>query len=201
MQEASEMKKCIISAFSDTGARCLGAIEFEIVNLAMLRRIGSHKDDETRKLDVLERLTDGQLDTGVLIHFHGVVDLSNSILQSDELRDRLLMIEQWRKSNYQIELKGFYSTRTVSKNLDDIARYLTKGGNETLRYNPGFGRDPDAQLDAQVWRGKSGRADKGADTVTDERSLTNGEIGLLDQIWVRQMQKKQDSRGYLIEVG
>lgn len=200
VQAASEMESCITGVFCGTGATCLGAIEFEVVNLAMLRRIGSKKDDETRKLDVLERLTDGQLDTGVLIHFHGVVDLSNSILQSDKLRAQLLKVTQWQRSNYQVELKAFYSTRSATKNFDAIAGYLTKGGNETLRYNPGFGRDPEAQLDAQIWRGKSGRADRGADTVTDERSLTNSEILLLDQIWVRQMDQRQDNRGYLVAI-
>lgn len=198
IQAAYEMDDCITGAFSGTGATCLGAIEFEIVNLAMLRRIGSLKDDETRKLDVLERLTDGQLDTGVLIHFHGVVDLSNSILRSDELRERLMTTEKWQKSDYQVELKGFYKTRTLAENLDGIAGYITKGGNDTLRYNPGFGRDPDDQLDAQVWRAGMGRADRGGETISDERSLTLGEIAFLDQVWLQLMMRRQDHRGYLI---
>ena len=195
------MTECVIRSFIDTGATCLGAIEFEIVNLAMLRRIGSLKEDETRKLDVLERLTDGQLDTGVLIHFHGVVDLSNSLLQSDELRTKFLAIEHWRKSDFQVQLKAFYGNRTLAENLDGLASYITKGGNETLRYNLGFGRDPDDQLDAQIWRSGLGRADRGAETITDERALTLAEVALLDQLWVSLMRKRHDNRGYLIEIG
>lgn len=201
IRATAEMEDCINRAFAGTGARCLAGVEIEIVNLAMLRRIGNPKDDETRKLDVLERLTNGHIDTGILIHFHGVVDLSNSLLQSHELRTKLLTIEQWRRSDFQVQLKSFYSNRTLVENLDAIASYITKGGNERLRYNLGFGRDPDDQLDAQIWRCGLGRADRGAETITDERSLTLAELALLDKIWVRLMRKRPDNRGYLIEIG
>ena len=204
LRAASEMEAGIHRVFEGLGAWCLGAIEVEIVNLALLRRIGSLSDDETRKLNVLEKLggsSDTQLDCGVLIHFHGVVDLSNSLLREEQLRARLAEVKEWQLSPYQIEAKHLFQKRALLDNLRDIASYITKGGNEQLRYNTGFGRDLPDDLDAKVWRAGSGRADKGGETITDQRALTLAEIRLLDKIWLELMNKRQDKRGYLVKIG
>jgi hypothetical protein len=205
LRAASEIEAGIHHVFESIGAWCLGAIEVEIVNLALLKRIGSLSNDETRKLNVLEKLSgssDTQLDCGVLVHFHGVVDLvGNSLLREEKLRARLAEVKEWQCSPYQIELKRFFQKRSLYQNLCAIASYVTKGGNEHLRYNTGFGRDLPDDLDAKVWRAGSGRADKGGETVTDERALTLAEIALLDEVWLELMNKRQDERGYLIQVG
>jgi hypothetical protein len=204
LRAVARMDHCIHIALEETGAWCLGAIEVEIVSLAMLRRIRSLKDDESRKLNVLEKLSeisDAQLDCGVLIHFHGVVDLSNSLLEEEKFRSRLAGVSDWQRSPYQIQLKRFFQNRPLHANLRQIASYITKGGNEELRYNSGFGRDLPDDLDAKIWRSGTGRADQGGDTLTDERALTIAEISLLDEIWLELMSKRHDQRGYLIQIG
>lgn len=206
MRDVANMEAALNHCFDGAGAWLLGAFEFEVVNIALLRRIGSLNEDETRKLDVLERLVDphvGTLNSGVLVHFHGIVDLGggNSLLREEQLRARFKQIAAWQRSSYQVELKRFYKKPTVAKNLKDIAAYITKGGNETLRYNAGFGRDLADDLDAKIWRAGIGRADQGGETVTDERGLSLGEIALLDGIWLEMMSRRKDQRGYLVRLG
>ena len=203
------METALADIFADSGAWLLGAVEVEIVNLALLRRIGAKKDAEARKLNVLQRLYETNASAGsmnnhdksVLVHFHGVVDLSNSSLRDDDLRNRAKRVAMWQRSPYQIELKRLFKNRTIAQNAHDIAMYLTKGGNDQLRYNAGFGRALDEDLDAKIWRAGAGRAEKGADTVPDERGLTMGEIAFLDDIWLELMDRKQDKRGYLVRIG
>ena len=209
IRSIEQMEAALVDTLAGSGAWLLGAVEVEIVNIALLRKIGAKKDDEARKLNVLQKLSEpnasaesiNPYDKGVLVHFHGVVDFSNSLLGDDELRKRAKRVAAWQRSPYQIELKRLFKDRTIEQNLHDIAMYLTKGGNEQLRYNAGFGRDLDEDLDAKIWRAGTGRADKGADTVPDERGLTMGEIALLDDIWRELMDRKPDKRGYLVQIG
>lgn len=200
LNEAIHLKQKLHAALSETGIRCLGAVEFEIVNLSLFRKIKSRSTGENRKLDVLEKLGGQSLETGALVHFHGILDFRGSRVDSEHLRRRLQGAEDWRRSTYQVEIKQLYESKPLRENLHQIAAYLTKGGNETLRYNLGFGRDPDSQLDAQIWRGPSGRADHGAESVPDERGMTIGEIQLLDQLWLRLMKTRDDDRGYIVDL-
>lgn len=178
---------------------CLVAVEFEIVNLSLLRKIKSRSNSEPRKLDVLEKIGATDIASGVLVHLHGVLNFSNAKLDANAFKAELRKDKAWARSNYQIEIKNLHRGKPLEENLERIASYLTKGGNETLKYNPGFGRDPDSLLDTQIWRGKSGRVENGAEAIPDERGLTIGEIRLLDEIWQRQMAAREDNRGYLIE--
>jgi hypothetical protein len=213
MRAVGGMEAALRRVFDGSGAWALGAVEVEVVNIALLRRIGSLSDDEARKLNVLEKIREpgasaGSLvagahrDSGVLVHFHGIVDLvSNWLLCEERLRDRAKRVASWQRSPYQVELKRLFKDRAVLKNVRDIASYLTKGGNEQLRYSAGFGRDLDEDLDAKIWRAGTGRADKGGKTVEDERGLTVGEIVFLDEIWRELMGRKRDKRGYLVWLG
>lgn len=200
---AAEIELEIKRVLSPTGARFLGAVEVEIVSLELMRRIKASKGDQARKLTVLEGLidpADGYFDAGILVHIHGVLDLCNSILREDEIRGQLQASPFWSKAPYQVELKEFFSTNDITKNLTNIAAYITKGGNEALRYNPGFGRDPTEHLEAQIWRAGLGRKDSGADTTTDERALSFREISTLDEIWRALMDRSTNGRGYLISI-
>ncbi len=208
MRAVSRMEAAFHLAFDGSGAWLLGAVEVEVVNIALLRRIGSLSEDETRKLDVLEKISDikssdnAPWDSGVLVHFHGIVDLGlNSLLREEQLRHKIKKISVWQRSPYQVELKKLFKDHTVAKNLHDIASYITKGGNDQLRYNAGFGRDLVDDLDAKMWRAGEGRADQGAETVTDERGLTIGEIKFMDGIWCELMARKRNKRGYLVRFG
>jgi len=198
---ASRMEREINRAVGQAGVACLGATEIEVVNLKLLEKIKSLSDNEARKLNVLQNISDCSdvdPDCGVMIHFHGIV-VSNSSLRNKELRSALTNVEDWARSPYQIELKNLFRNKTITQNLEKIASYVTKGGNENLRYNAGFGRDLPEDTDARIWRAGTGRADEGGETLTDERALTLHEIALLDRIWIALMSRRPDMRGYLIE--
>lgn len=200
----TEMEKELHRLLASNGLRFLGAVEVEVVSLDLMRRIISSSEDQSRKLTVLDRLIDpgqGTLDKGLLIHIHGVMDLRNSALRDDEIRDRLRQSPFWSRSGYQVEMKSFFAKNSTTKNLANIAAYITKGGNEKLRYNPGFGRDPADQIEASIWRQGLGRKDKGAETATDERALSFSEIAKLDEIWRMLMDRAQDGRGYMVSIG
>jgi hypothetical protein len=137
------------------------------------------------------------------VHFHGIVDLldCNSALREELLRKRAKELGAWQRAPYQVELKRLFKGRTVLQNIQEISRYLTKGGNDDLRCNAGFGRDLADDLDAKIWRAGMGRADRGAETVADERGLTVGEIVFLDDIWRALMDRNRSERGYLLRLG
>jgi hypothetical protein len=213
IRAVERMEGALERVVKGTGAKVLGAVEVEIVNIALLRKIGSLSEDEVRKLNVLESITasgadngskiTGAQDSGVLVHFHGIVDLGgrNSLLREDQLRKGMKKIAAWQRSGYQVEIKRLFKEKAVQQNLRYIASYITKGGNERLRYNAGFGRDLAEDLDAKIWRAGTGRADKGGETIADERGLTIGEIKLLDDIWSTLMARKRNKRGYLVRLG
>ena len=208
MRAVGRMEATLRRVFDGTHAWMLGAIEIEIVNIALLRKISTLSKDEARKLNVLEKLYEADsssigsmVDSGALVHFHGIVDLiGNSSLREEQLRRRFQKVAAWQRSPYQVELKRLFLGRTISANIRDIASYVTKGGNDQLRYNAGFGRDLAEDLDARIWRAGTGRADKGGETVTDERGLTIGEIKFLDEAWRHLMDRKSNKRGYLVLV-
>jgi hypothetical protein len=211
MRAVQEMETALSRVFEGSDTWVLGAVEVEIVNVGLLRRIGSLSGDEARKLNVLQRLdetdaldaADQHGSSRALVHFHGIVDLNdgNSSLRLEALRERTREIAGWQRSPYQIELKRLFRDQTVLQNVQEISRYLTKGGNGKLRYNAGFGRDLDQDLDAKIWRTGTGRADKGGETVADERGLTVGETEFLDDVWRSLMDRNRNKRGYLLRFG
>lgn len=187
-----------------------GAIELEIVNLELLRRISSMSDNEARKLNVLEDLRELRELQGllipeerdkvkVLVHCHTVVDFGmNYDANMEEVRRRRERYGYWRRSRYQVKFDSLFKKRKTSNNLMKIAHYVTKGGNENLRYNAGFGRDLAEDLEAMIWRKGIGRADKGGETIEDERGLSVAEVKALDGLYRWIMDRRNDKRGYLI---
>jgi hypothetical protein len=138
-----------------------------------------------------------------LVHFHGIVDLinGNSPLREELIRKRAREIDAWQRSPYQIELKQHFKGRTVLQNVQKLSSYVTKGGNDDLRYDAGSGRDLEEDLDAKIWREGMGRADRGGETVADERGLTIREIVFLDDFWRELMDRTLDKRGYRLQFG
>jgi hypothetical protein len=211
MRAIEGMEAALGRVFDGSDTWALGAVEVEIVNVELLRRIGAGSDDEARKLKVLQRLHETEaLDASAehsssraLVHFHGIVDLvnGNSALREELLRKRAKEIVAWQRSPYQVELKRLFENRTVLQNVQVISRYLTKGGNDRLRYNAGFGRELEEDLDTKLWRAGMGRADKGGEAVADERGLNVGEIMFLDEIWRTLMDRNRSKRGYLLRLG
>ena len=184
-----------------------GSIELEMVNLDILERINTAREDEGRKLNVLSSLmplkefrglmiTDDKSKSKILVHCHVVVDLGSDYARNLELlHEKKKRVQSWKKSGYQVEIKGLFKNRKTAKNLKGISAYVTKGGNENLRYSAGFGRDLAEDLEAKIWRvGKLKKAEK----FDDERGLTVGEVKQLDQLYVWLMRRRSDKRGYII---
>jgi hypothetical protein len=188
-----------------------GTIELEMVNLDILERVGKARDDEQRKMHVLLGLWTQEDFQGlmvsadksvskILVHCHVVVDLGKDFTKNEEALRRLCAKEgSWKRSKYQVEIKSLFKNRKMSQNLQAIAAYVTKGGNENLRYNAGFGRDLAEDLEAKIWRNFGvGRSSRGGETVEDERGLTVGEVQQLDALYVWLMNRRKDKRGYLL---
>ena len=196
--------------FGDMKLWSRGAIELEVVNLELLYRISEMKVGEARKLNVLEDLRELREFQGlfvaeergkvkVLVHCHTVVDFGKEYdANMEEAKSRIERYGYWRRSGYQVKFDSLFKKRKTSNNLTKIAHYVTKGGNENLRYNAGFGRDLAEDLEAKIWRKGIGRADKGGETIEDERGLSVAEVKALDGLYRWIMDRRNDKRGYLI---
>ena len=92
----------------------------------------------------------------------------------------------------------------LKKNLEDIAAYLTKGGNENLIYKIGFGYDNAEKLERQML--KAGKTAKQGDYagIENEMSLTITEIKFLGEA-INQMMERTGSKNlrtvYLYKCG
>lgn len=196
--------------FGDIGLWSRGAIELEIVNLSILERISRQSDNEARKLNVLNDLreiveleglhvAEGKEATKVLVHCHTVVDLGQEVEKNlEEIKRRIKHYGFWNTARYQIKFDSLFKAKTTANNLDKIAAYVTKGGNENLRYNAGFGRDLAEDLEAKIWREGLGRSDKSGELIEDERGLTMEEVRRLDELYAWLMKRRKDRRGYII---
>jgi hypothetical protein len=202
------------------GIHFVGAVEVEIVNLPVLREIAKKSDEnEHRKLAVLEEMSSrhqklfDRHDVVALVHLHGIVDLGPWYAEGKE--DLLAKELRWEwRGKYRVEVKGtfsrYYDGRAIPirRNLEKIANYMVKGGNEDLRYSARFGREvledgsPLAAnlLDNRMKKG-AGNARYNEDaTVEDFLSLTIHEIQVLVSVIDRLMGKRK-REGYLIKHG
>jgi hypothetical protein len=191
------------------GIEVIGAAEIEIVNVEKMKRMASVAD-EARKLDVIDAMLPAEekslYKTGItsyaLVHFHGVIDVGNS--GAEKLRKLDMVSRHYWSEKYAVQIKSLYSTKTVKKNLTDIATYLTKGGNENLIYKIGFGYDDEDKIQRQLL--KAGRAKKEGDYagIENELSLTIAEVKFLGEA-INQMMDRTCSKnmrnGYLFKYG
>jgi hypothetical protein len=135
----------------------------------------------------------------ILVHCHTVVDFGKDYdANMEEAKRRIERYGYWKRSRYQVKFDSLFKKRKTSNNLTKIAYYVTKGGNENLRYNAGFGRDLAEDLEAKIWREGLGRADKGGETIEDERGLSVAEVKALDGLYRWLMDRRSDKRGYLL---
>jgi hypothetical protein len=125
------------------GIWCLGAVEVEVINIEKMRMI--HEDQtesEARKLNVIEsmikrlRKNDQHLSSFFLVHFHGIVTASSQDRFND-FADALKRNKEWKREPRQIQLKPISKqfkskSKSLDKNLADIATYITKGGNDWI---------------------------------------------------------------------
>lgn len=161
---------------------------------------GDAECDNTRRkhaviesmVEPLYRYDDG---TFALVHFHGLVDLGHWASNSMKHEAVAKHLRKLWAGNFRVDLKETFSDQGIGKKFDAIAQYMTKGGNENLRYKDKFGRE---QVEGKIWREGLGRADTGGETVEDEHGLTIGEIRDLDAIYKKLMGK--DGDGFVVRV-
>lgn len=206
------------------GMRCLGAIEVEVISIPLMQRMRelSQALVEQRKIDVCEDLAH-HLNSSlfateksfVLIHFHGVLS-SHKSRNFEKLRLALAAVKRWAIAPRQIEIKKLsegYSgkPKSTEANLQDIAAYIVKGGNDWrdgksyLRYKMNFSSD--MNLSMEEWEALNWRKDEDVqrehrmEGITDLLSLTPGEIVVLARVIHTMMTGNQKNTGYLIQVG
>ena len=186
----------------------LGAVELEIVDLPLMRRL-IRSDADTTKPHVLGRLPTVNSGNGIgdrqcLIHFHGVIDVAEGKI--DHVRGLMSKpgtLDILDEGTIISELKGFSKTwdkkkKSLRKNLSHWIRYPFKGGNDGLRINHRWGRDRSDVESAMARSAKARREDPDRDFDLDERSLTYAEIVWLNDAYYWLSQGKADGRGETI---
>ncbi len=203
------------------GIWMLGAVELEMVSLEIMRdnrKLTTTASGEMRKLDVCEALLKRlpkkhqNVPSYLLIHFHGLVS-AVSEHRFDLFEQRLKAVKKWAKIPRAIELKRLSTQfkgrkKPMESNLKDIARYITKGGNDWignkayLRYKLSFdGRDTS---DEEAWVQENWRKneilkqERIEDGLEDALSLNHHEISCLAEVIDRMMQLKRNRIGYLV---
>ena len=208
------------------GIDCLGAIEIEVVSFKHMRRFAKLNDGEKgeqRKLEVCEKLLVHRgLDEAnssnlsyLLVHFHGIL-FGKKPKDFDHMNKVLRTSPQWSVAPRQIEIKKLSTEfknkkKSTEDNLSDIARYITKGGNDWiggkayLRYKMGF--EQNMNLSMEEWESLNWRKDEDLkrenkqDGITDVLSLTYHEISTLASLIYALMMSNPNSTGYQVKLG
>lgn len=126
------------------GLWCLGTVEVEVVSFELMRRRADRSDSEEHKLTLCESLKDRlpKRDQGTpvyfLIHFHGIVVVTRPGRFAD-LEKQLK--REWKHDPRQVQVQPLSKVfngkpRTPRESLLDIARYITKGGNDWINKKP-----------------------------------------------------------------
>lgn len=208
------------------GVECLGAIEVEVVSIKQMRRfleLNESNKGEQRKLEVCEKLLvhrdHGESNSSnlsyLLVHFHGIL-FSNKSKDFDELNKVLRTSPQWGVAPRQIEIKKLSKefnkkSKSMEDNFSDIARYITKGGNDWsggksyLRYKLGF--EQNMNLDLEEWEALNWRKDEALklqnqlEGIVDMLSLTSHEISTLASLIHQMMSLNPNGTGYQVKIG
>lgn len=126
------------------GLWCLGTVEVEVVSFELMRRRADRSDAEGHKLTLCESLEkrlpkrDQRMPVYFLIHFHGMVVAARPG-RIAELGNQLKF--EWKHDPRQVQVQPLPKAvngkpRTPKESLIDIARYITKGGNDWINKKP-----------------------------------------------------------------
>jgi hypothetical protein len=207
LHAVEEMEAQLRSALSREIAQIgiLGVSEVEIVKMGLYGK--KDADDEARKGQVLRELARKKdlteagtvfefrelagKDHLALIHFHGIVDLgpdaaNREICLQDTLR------QTW-KGSWCVELKRLFTDLSIEKSLRNLAGYLTKGGNDTLRFTKQFGSESPESLELAMV--KAGYAESGE--YDDHLGLSSGQVSVLVHVYDALMRRNRARDGYL----
>jgi hypothetical protein len=126
-----------------------------------------------------------------LVHFHGIVDLGPDAANR-EISLQNILRQTW-KGSWCVELKGLFTTLSMEKNLRNIAGYLTKGGNDTLRFRKLFGNGAPESMELAM--AKQGYAESGE--YDDHLGLSSGQVAVLVNVYDALMRRNRARDGYL----
>jgi hypothetical protein len=220
-----------------SGLWMCGAVECEVIHIELMRKyvtkgtsrnVVTTHDAETIKhkyevcQSLIKRLPKSQITKAsyFLIHFHGLVSTTDGRLISandkfEYFREKLKKNKHWNSCPRQIELKNLSSTwagkgKTIEKNLEDIAHYITKGGNEWhdgsayLKYKINLQDSDDFDEDAWIqsnWRSSAIlRKEIVEEGITDNLSMTVSEIAELTELINSMMALNRNRTGYLLSI-
>ena len=198
------------------GLWCLGVIEVEVISMDLMRQLKDQSDSEERKLAVCESMVKRlarryqALSVYFLIHFHGIVVATHPQHFAD-LEQQLR--QQWKHEPRQVQVKPLSKVfkgkpKTPKKSLVDIARYITKGGNDWiakkayLRYKLAFDNEhletEDAWVNKNWRRNETLHREHREEGLEDTLSLTRSEIGALAGVIDGMMGMTRNRTGYLV---
>ena len=218
-------KQIEYAIYQSKGIWCAGAIEIEVVSLELMYKVQAENgESEKRKYDVCQLLSkhltksEQAHSSHALVHFHGVVFASReerfrefeALLKNFKVNNKRI----WSKAHRQIQLKSISEQfagkqKTLNANLTDIARYITKGGNDWfagkayLQYKLAFENtevlSEDAWLQKNWRRNASLRQENIEEGLESILSLTKGEITYLAQTIDEMMSLSRNRLGYVIQ--
>lgn len=198
------------------GLWCLGVIEVEVISMDLMRQLADQSDSEKRKLAVCESMVKRlakryqALSVYFLIHFHGIV-VANQPQHFADLEQQLK--RQWKQEPRQVLMKPLSKVfngkaKTPEKSVVDIARYITKGGNDWiakkayLRYKLAFDNEhletEDAWVNKNWRRNETLQREHREEGLDDTLSLTRSEIGALAGVIDGMMGMTRNRTGYLV---
>lgn len=213
---------------------CIGCVEMEVVNFGQSERsltlsanthtghgsgAQSLKANEQRKLKVLQAMREHVAPTTlfhqndptkswVLIHFHGLLYVDGATDTDIETRCQRIgkSLRRTFPIKYAVELKRTFKQQPLQKKLLYIANYITKGGNERLRYETRFGRGTssvDAMERAIAKQGYGGLDGDGEEdhALEDTIGLTVGDVEALGHTIHRLMKRTHRRDGYVLVLG
>ena len=198
------------------GLWCLGVIEVEVVSMDLMRQLTEKSDTEERKLAVCESMVkrlpkwEQGLSVYFLIHFHGIV-VATQHKHFADLEQQLK--RHWKHESRQVLVKPLSKVfggkpKTPEASLADIARYITKGGNDWikkkayLRYKLSFEQEhldtEDAWVNKNWRRNEALRRENKEEGIEDTLALTRREIGKLARVIDGMMGTNRSRTGYLV---
>ena len=198
------------------GLWCLGVVEVEVVSMDLMRQLTDQSDSEERKLAVCESMVKRLpkrhqgLSVYFLVHFHGIV-VATQPQHFTDLEQQLR--RQWKHEPRQVLVKPLSKVfngkpKTPAQSVVDIARYITKGGNDWigkkayLRYKLAFDNEHLESEDAWVnknWRrNETLRREHKEEGIEDILALTRSEIGALASVIDGMMGTTRSRTGYLV---
>ncbi len=226
LEVIKKFKETIEAAIHQSkGIWCAGSIEIEVVSLDLMQKVQTENGvSEKRKFEVCQLLakhlskSEKSQTSHFLVHFHGVAFASNadrfekfeSTLKNFKVNNKRI----WAKAPRQIQLKPISEQfagkkKSLNANLKDIARYITKGGNDWfagkayLQYKLAFEntevQSEDAWIQKNWRRNEILRQEKIEDGLESILSLNKAEVICLAKTIDSMMELSPKRLGYLVQ--